>query len=923
MKWEKPALAAEADDFRASGPLLWSFGSCTLDERRLELSVDGELVAAEARPLELLVHLLHHAGELVTKDELIEAVWPGRIPSESVLTKTVAKLRQALRDEDQALIRTVYGQGYRLVAPVSVKAQADAAPVDTPDFAPGLAAGETPPLRPHWVLREKLSSGGRNEVWLARHAKTGQPRVFKFARDADGLRALKREVTVFRLLREAPGAGEHLLEILDWNLDEPPWFIECPFVAGGNLAHWCEQGGGIAAIDLSLRLALIAQAADTLAAAHDTGVLHKDVKPGNVLVDLDAQGRPLVRLADFGSGRLIDLERLARLEITRLGFTQSLDLPGDDSSGTPLYLAPELLAGQPPTLRSDIYALGVMLYQIVAGDFRRPLAPGWERDVTDPLLCEDIRACADVDPARRLADARVLAQRLRDLAARREQQAQVQAELARTRQLHARLERMRTRRPWLVASALLLVAGLAVSTQQWLRADKANQLALRESALAAAVNRFLTDDLLAGANPLHAGRRDVQVSEVLARAQQQVAARFAGRPEQEAAVREAIGKAHAGLGDYDAAERELRQAVRLLDGLPQARARRDEQQLALVEVLLAAEKPDAASVEAKDLGSRAPLAADTALGLATALAWLDFRAGHYTAAIEAMEAQRGAYQALAAEQPDRIEAFLGRLGEAYVVANRGDAAIQAFSDLLQRQTALYGPRDARLVRALIGLGEGYERADRNPEALPILARATSLARETLGEEHDLTLTAGGELAGVYESLQRFGEAEAEYRRVLEILRRRFGEEAPNTRVLTVNLGVLYEHSGRSADALPLFEHVHEVDKRLDGESHPETLVAAYHVGGSLAQLKRWNEALRWHSRTWELASKALPADDSRRGVMQSALAEAQCHVGQAEQARANFDQAIPFLQRTAGDAHPQTRKAIELRRSCLGDPGKP
>ncbi|MGH8446287.1 MAG: winged helix-turn-helix domain-containing protein, partial [Solimonas sp.] len=162
-----------------SDHLLWSFGRCSLDELRLELTVDGEVVDAEARPLELLAHLLHHAGELVTKDELLEAVWPGRIPSESVLTKTVAKLRQALRDEDQALIRTVYGQGYRMLAPVSVKALPALGPGEASGFAPGLEAGAAPPLRPHWKLEARLSGGERNEVWLARHEKTGASRVFK------------------------------------------------------------------------------------------------------------------------------------------------------------------------------------------------------------------------------------------------------------------------------------------------------------------------------------------------------------------------------------------------------------------------------------------------------------------------------------------------------------------------------------------------------------------------------------------------------------------------------------------------------------------------------------------------------------------------------------------------------------------------
>ncbi|MFT4047512.1 MAG: hypothetical protein QM661_12570 [Solimonas sp.] len=80
----------------------------------------------------------------------------------------------------------------------------------------------------------RLSGSERSEVWLARHEKTGTLWVFKFARDATGLRALKREITLFRLLSDTPGVAPHLLEILDWNLDEPPYFVECPCIAGGT-----------------------------------------------------------------------------------------------------------------------------------------------------------------------------------------------------------------------------------------------------------------------------------------------------------------------------------------------------------------------------------------------------------------------------------------------------------------------------------------------------------------------------------------------------------------------------------------------------------------------------------------------------------------------------------------------------------------
>ncbi len=81
------------------------------------------------------------------------------------------------------------------------------------------------------------------------------------------------------------------------------------------------------------------------------------------------------RLADFGSSRLLEPERLQELGITALGLTMTQAM--GDSSATPLYLAPELLAGHAPSVQSDVYALGLMLYQLMVGDLRRPLAPGW------------------------------------------------------------------------------------------------------------------------------------------------------------------------------------------------------------------------------------------------------------------------------------------------------------------------------------------------------------------------------------------------------------------------------------------------------------------------------------------------------------------------------------------------------------------
>ncbi len=146
------------------------------------------------------------------------------------------------------------------------------------------ALGQAIPQRPLWTLAERLGEGGFGEVWLARH-KAGEQRVFKFCFEADKLRALKREVTLFRLLKEALGHRDDIARILDWQFDEAPFFVESEYTEGGNLAA---LGGprtaASAALPLAVRLELAAEVAEALAAAHSVGVLHKDVKPENVLV---------------------------------------------------------------------------------------------------------------------------------------------------------------------------------------------------------------------------------------------------------------------------------------------------------------------------------------------------------------------------------------------------------------------------------------------------------------------------------------------------------------------------------------------------------------------------------------------------------------------------------------------------------------
>lgn len=529
----------------------WSFGLAVFDERTLELRIHREAVTVERKPLELLLFLLNHAGEIVTKEEILEAVWPGRILTESVLTKTISKLREALQDHEQAVIRTQHGHGYRLVADVQVEVLTEAGPARL-----GFKPGDKLTLRPLWSLVEKVGAGGHGEVWLAQHDKTRERRVFKFALDPAALTSLKREITLYRVLHDSLGDAAAIVPILDWNLAEPPYFLEAAH-CGANLIDWVELQGGLPRIPLTTRLEIAAQIAEALARAHAVGVLHKDLKPANILIDA-VDGSPRVKLSDFGSGSVLDPQRLERLGITRLGLTHGFAEP-DVSSGTPSYFAPEVLAGQPFTVQADIYALGVILYELVAGNFRKPFAPGWELDIEDELLREDITATCAGNPAKRLLDASLLADRLRNLETRRQQRREDEAQSRRVERAERAREELKRLR--VVAGALLALTVTAMVAGGYAYYSKRQAITAAETTQA--VTDFLVKDLLGVANPWNAPARDLTMRKVLKRAAAKVDPNLAHLPEAAREVHLALSTALSAVWEKEAALHHARRYAEL------------------------------------------------------------------------------------------------------------------------------------------------------------------------------------------------------------------------------------------------------------------------------------------------------------------------------------------------------------------------
>src|SRR6202522_1780877 len=423
---------------------LWRFSDYEFDELGRELRVKGRPVDMESKPLDVLLQLLVHAGEVVTKEELLESVWPNVMVVDGSLATAISKLRKAMGDEEHPAIVTIPRVGYRLAVPVYCKTVAAAA---GPEL--GFKVGDVVPGREQWQLSRPMDVSGSSEVWLAENPKTREQRVFKFAADGVRLKGLKREITISRFLRESLGDRPEFVRLLEWNFETSPFFLESEY-AGPNLAEWAETQGGLSKVSYDTRLRLLVDVAKAVAAAHDIGVLHKDLKPANILVVPGSNGGLQIRLADFGSASLFEPSRLHALGITNLGFTQTAGLDNDSLTGTLMYLAPEVLAGQSASAGADVYALGVMLYQLAFPVSRKPLAPGWEADVKEPLLREDIADAACGDPAKRLNSATNLVERLLTLDQRRIKRTELETARSRAQIAERRLAEARARRPWVV-----------------------------------------------------------------------------------------------------------------------------------------------------------------------------------------------------------------------------------------------------------------------------------------------------------------------------------------------------------------------------------------------------------------------------------------------------------------------------------------
>jgi hypothetical protein len=681
--------------------------------------------------------------QLITRLAAGEAIEPERIPPE---------LRQLPQVQHLLKLARVLGQ---------LDANAASDPLAS---MPDLKAPER--LGP-FRLERLLGAGGMGEVWLG-------------LRD-DG--QAEQRVAVKRVRAGLPGFAERLrserrilarlehpniARFIDAGVDAAgsPW-LALEYVDGLTITDWCAPRG------LRERLQLFRKVCDAVDHAHRQLVMHRDLKPANVLVD--ARGEP--KLLDFGIARLLDD---SQAEAT-------------SSSLTPAYAAPEQLRGQVPGIASDVYALGLLLFRLLAGQLpasRRsgqlvavleqfeqeervrpsaeavadlPYPAAALRGDLDAIVAQALRA----DPARRYRSARELGEDIeRHLSAR-----PVRARPPSRRYRLGRFLRRNALASGFAAVAVLaLLGGSLLALEQARRATRAAEQAAAQAQAAqvaqarAERSQRLLVGLFAGASPeLHGGRMP-SARDLLEQGGQELAQ--AGLSAADATELAAtLAESWLALGDTTRAAEVLARVEAEVEPHPRTRARlalaagRIDQNAGRLDAARA--QFEAAAKAARQAGEPAALEASQAL---LGLANLDLFAGDYAGSLaRSREAHEDRLRRYGEEDRASLDSGVA-LAVALIANDRLDASIEQFHITLRAAEARLGQPNAVACRAGNSLSDAYERRGDYAQALEAGEQALAACRAVFGESHPLYGQAELNVGFALGRLGRSSEAIAHYRR---------------------------------------------------------------------------------------------------------------------------------------------------------------
>ena len=744
---------------------------------------------------------------------------------------------------------------------------------------------------PYRVLR-MIGQGGMGAVYLAERADGAfaQTVALKLVRPGLAPDLTTRFLAERRILARLQ--HPNIARLIDGGVtaDGRPW-LAMEYADGEPITDYCDRKQ----LSVNERLALFEQVCEAVTFAHRNLVVHRDLKPSNILVAEDRE-ESTVKLLDFGIAKLLEDGDTLAVAATRTGMRVM----------TPEYAAPEQVRGEPMSTATDVYALGVLLYELLTG--RRPYhlasrvrreverailedeptrpstavaepLPEAERTTTPDTLSQARRAdtaslrrrlAGDLDqivltalrkePDRRYGSAEAFAADVR-----RHLEGQPVKALPDTAGYRAR-KFVRRHRGGVAAAALVFVAlagGLGVALWQAGRAEAEALRAQTEAAKAREVTTFLVD-LFETNNPNESRGDAIPVRDVLERGAARVLEDLDGEPDVQAALLSAIGEVYRKLGNYERADSLLRIAV--------------------------ASRRELAAADA-----------DVRRGLAESLLFLGSVRREEGAYAEALKLVREADSLTTLVLGPRDPTTLTVRNElAMILQQNGqpDEAAALLREVIAVGEAELDPDGDDLATYRVNLGGMLAEVGELDEARPPLEQGIRTFRTVFGPDDPRTVAATSSLAYVLKSTGAFEEAEEAYRRVIASLAVSYGPNHPAVSFVTNNLATLLKERGAYDEADSLYTRAVTNIREVMGADHPAVLVLEFNRADLARRRGDLDAAEAAHRAVLEARQRIL-------GPEHPDVAGSSYEVAQLRLAQGDDDAAEPLLRRAIAIYEPQ------------------
>jgi serine/threonine protein kinase/Tfp pilus assembly protein PilF len=717
-------------------------------------------------------------------------------------------------------------------------------------------------------------------------------------------------------------------------------FFAMELVTGSPLTDFARARG----LGLRERLELLRQVCDAVEHAHRKGVVHRDLKPGNILVALDARGQAGVKVLDFGVARVGQSEQDSARAAQHTEAGQLV--------GTVPYMSPEQVLGRLDEIdaRSDVYALGVVMFELLSG--RLPI------EVLGLDLLESARAISQREPAALMIDGERAPGDLRAIAARalekdRARRYQSASELSEDVRRYLEYEPVRARPPSrayqlrkfvrrnrgpvaaVSGLVVVLLSGVVATTYQARQATLGRALAEEREARAVAaearardeaetaeqINRFITG-LFGAINPEQAQGREPTIRDLVDGASRDIQGQFVDRPLVESAVRRTLGTTYRGLGRYDEGEAMLRRSLDLLERTLSAddQRRRDvERELVL---LLSdwgrfeeAEKRATAALERVRGEGREHSVEGVGALLSVARVLQETGRGRDALPLleRAVEVSR---LVMREDDPERVTA-LHNLGTALKDFGQLARGIPLLREALAQRERIHGLEHPFTLYTMNNLGAALHRDGKTEEAEALLTQTLERRERVLGPSHAATLTTMSNLAVVYTDTARRDLALPLQERAFAGWTTSLGESHPKTLTAMANLAYMYEDGGRLDDAERLFRKAVALQS-ASGNADAELLGTMNNLAMLLVKRGNLVEAERTYRTLLDLCEKTLPAEHLYLGIFRNNFGECLTLAGRFDEAQQELDISEALLKAKLPAGHARLKRADE-RRTLLGE----